>query len=144
MAFAIDLSCIGCGACESICPHGAITQSEAFPVTYLIDPLRCDDCKLCVAVCPVDAIAPDPAWAVCYGRGCPLSSSRYAGWECSVGEVRCEICGSMLWRETLDSPWVCSRCRLGEGGKGASCPKVRHSETVDSRSSAQTLTTVLQ
>jgi len=130
MAYVVDSSCIGCGACEFACPHGAISQSDGYPVIYSVDPLRCDDCALCVAVCPVSALAPDPGWAVCYGRGCPLSSARYAGWECSVGERRCEVCGSMLWRESTDADWVCSRCRLGEGGHGASCPKVRHHEAL--------------
>jgi NAD-dependent dihydropyrimidine dehydrogenase PreA subunit len=119
MAYAVDSSCIGCGACEFVCPHGAISQSEGYPVIYVVDPLRCDDCALCVPVCPLSALAPDPDWA-----------ARYAGWECSVGERRCDVCGSMLWRKSTDADWVCSRCRLGEGGHGASCPKVRREEAL--------------
>ncbi|MHB1519031.1 MAG: 4Fe-4S dicluster domain-containing protein [Acidimicrobiales bacterium] len=127
MAYLVADTCIGCGACEFACRRGAISQTEEFPVVFVVDPLSCDDCADCVAVCPVDAMAPDPAWAVCYGRGCPLSSSRYAGWKCSTGDPRCDVCGSMLWLAPQDG-WTCSRCRLGESGKGASCPKVRRAE----------------
>ncbi len=127
MAYRVGDGCIGCGACEFACPSGAISQTDAFPVTYVVDPLGCNDCADCVVVCPVDVLAPDPGWAVCRGRGCPLSSSRYAGWECSEGEDRCGTCGSMLWRPP-GGAWVCSRCRLGEERRGASCPKVRHAE----------------
>ena len=37
-----------------------------------------------------------PRVTVCHGRGCPLSSSRYANTECSEGELVCPTCGSML------------------------------------------------
>ncbi len=124
MAYKVASGCIGCGACEFACLSLAISQSEAFPVVYRIDPLKCNDCARCVPVCPVDVIAVDPRWAVCYGRGCPLTSVRYEDWQCSQGQERCEHCGSMLWR-TPDGQWVCSQCRLGEGRRGASCPKTR-------------------
>ncbi|MDA8147769.1 MAG: 4Fe-4S binding protein [Actinomycetota bacterium] len=127
MAYRVGDGCIGCGACEFACPTAAISQTADFPVTFVVDPLGCDDCARCVVVCPVDVLAPDPAWAVCNGRGCPLSSLRYAGWECSRGAERCRRCGSMLWRPP-GGAWVCSRCRLGEDGRGASCPKVRQAE----------------
>ncbi len=123
MALQILDGCIGCGACESACGQRAISQSESFAVMYVVDPLLCNDCLDCVTVCPVDAIVSDPEWAVCLGRGCPLRSSRYAGWECSQGLDRCPVCGSMLWRPP-GGEWVCSRCRAGAGGTGAKCPKV--------------------
>ena len=124
MALLVVDDCIGCGACEVACPQDAIAQGDDFLVVYVIDPLLCNDCRDCVAICAVDALQPDPAWAVCHGRGCPLSSRRYADWECTEGRARCAMCGSMLWRAPCGT-WECSRCRLGELGRGASCPKVR-------------------
>ena len=131
MAYSVAESCIGCGACEFACEREAISQFDGYPVAYRVDPLLCDDCGGCVRVCPVDALSPDPAWATCHGRGCPLSSTRYLGWECSVGQERCSTCGSMMWRPP-NGDWSCSRCRLGEKGRGASCPKVRKSELLES------------
>ena len=121
-----DRECLGCGACEAVCPAGAVSQAEGFPVAYEVDPLLCNDCRRCLVVCPVEGLVQAPGWAVCHGRGCPLSSRRYAGWECSEGQQRCEVCGSMLWREP-GQPWVCSACRGDEEGQAhrASCPKVK-------------------
>jgi NAD-dependent dihydropyrimidine dehydrogenase PreA subunit len=121
-----EAECLGCGACEFACPAGAISQSAGFPVAYVVDPLRCNDCDQCLDVCPVDGLVPDPSWAVCHGRGCPLSSKRYADWECSEGRERCPDCGSMLWRAP-GGPWACSTCRtVGDGTvRGATCPKIR-------------------
>ena len=132
MALEILDSCIGCGACESACEQQAITQSDSFPVVYVIDPLLCNDCTGCVRVCPVDAIVPDPEWAVCFGRGCPLRSDRYSGWECSQGLERCPSCLSMLWRAP-GGPWVCSSCRLGPSERGARCPKAERARRLESQ-----------
>jgi ferredoxin len=121
--------CIGCGACESACEQRAISQSESFPVVYVIDPLLCNDCVECVRVCPIEAIVPDPVWAVCFGRGCPLGSSRYTGWECSQGLDRCPSCGSMLWRAP-GGDWVCSSCRIKAGATGAKCPKAERARRI--------------
>ena len=103
-------------------PHGAISQQNAFIVRYEIDPIACNDCNECVDVCPIDALVPDPAWAVCLGRGCPLSSRRYADWTCSQGQQRCPRCGSMMWQPPHNG-WVCSSCRAASGPRAAQCPK---------------------
>lgn len=123
MALRVRESCIGCGACESACHARAISQSESFAVAYVVDPLLCNDCLDCVVVCPVFALVDDPEWAVCLGRGCPLSSDRYAGWECSQAEQRCDRCGSVLWRAQAGD-WTCRSCTMTDTPRQARCPKV--------------------
>ncbi len=125
MAFKVDDSCIGCGGCEFACERGAISQGDGYPVLYMVDPLLCDDCEECVKVCPVDAISENLEFSRCYGRGCPLSSKKYAGWTCSVGVSRCEECGSMIWTSPSGME-VCNTC-LGksQGRHTAQCPKIK-------------------
>lgn len=52
MAYKITDACISCGACESECPVGAISQGED---KYQINPDVCIDCGACAGVCPVGA-----------------------------------------------------------------------------------------
>lgn len=124
MAFAVSPACIGCGTCESACPTAAVHQDDGYVVTYWIDPLACDDCGRCVGVCPVGVIVPDPAFAVCSGRGCPITSRRYEGWTCSRGTDRCELCGGSLWTSPAGAT-RCPECRRSAGEASAACPKVR-------------------
>lgn len=44
--------CVGCGACEDVCPNGAITVDDI----AVIDENECTDCGECVEECPSDAI----------------------------------------------------------------------------------------
>lgn len=56
MAHKINVDdCINCGACESECPEGAISEIDGIMV---IDASMCTDCASCVDVCPSDAIHP--------------------------------------------------------------------------------------
>lgn len=45
--------CCGCGACQNICPKGAIEMKyDAFGIAYpVIDPALCVECRLCKNVC---------------------------------------------------------------------------------------------
>lgn len=51
-------SCPGCGACEGICPVGAIVPGDSLGVA-ITD--QCVDCGICVNACPVQLIEPAPA-----------------------------------------------------------------------------------
>jgi NAD-dependent dihydropyrimidine dehydrogenase PreA subunit len=115
--------CIGCGGCEYACPTGALTKTDSFLGLFAIDPYTCDDCGLCVPKCPVDAIVANPAWPVCFGRGCPLSSERLAGYSCTIWQEACSGCGGPLWRASESAPWACPRC---DEGRKVGCPKIRH------------------
>ncbi|MGN0169610.1 MAG: DUF362 domain-containing protein [Lachnospiraceae bacterium] len=48
--------CVGCGACQKICAHGAPVMENG---KITIDHERCVGCGRCLAVCPKDAIAAD-------------------------------------------------------------------------------------
>ncbi len=55
MAYRIDKeSCIGCGACEAVCPVSCITEVE--DAKRLIDEDTCISCGACADACPVDCI----------------------------------------------------------------------------------------
>ncbi|MBM3675730.1 MAG: hypothetical protein FJW88_12460 [Actinobacteria bacterium] len=92
--------CIGCGACDFLCPTGALTKTDSFLGLVVVDPYTSDDCALCVDKCPVLAIVPDFAWPVCHDRGCPLTSQRLADFECAIWQQRCTSCGATLWKGT--------------------------------------------
>ncbi len=53
MAYTIKDDCIGCGACESECPVGCISNAGG---QFQIDAGSCIDCGACTGACPVGAI----------------------------------------------------------------------------------------
>ena len=54
MAYKISAECVACGACESTCPAGAISEGDG---KYEINPDMCLDCGACADGCPVGAIS---------------------------------------------------------------------------------------
>lgn len=48
----IEVTCIECGRCKSVCPFGAIEEGSP----YRIVPEFCDECGRCVLECPSHAI----------------------------------------------------------------------------------------
>ena len=53
MAYKITDACVNCGACESECPVGAISEGDNCRV---IDADACVSCGTCAAACPAEAI----------------------------------------------------------------------------------------
>ena len=53
MAYAINDSCVNCGACAAECPVNAISQGDT---QFIIDADTCIDCGNCANVCPVGAL----------------------------------------------------------------------------------------
>ena len=54
MAYAINDTCISCGACEAECPVSCISAGDG---KYEIDADACVDCGACEAACPTGAIS---------------------------------------------------------------------------------------
>ena len=48
--------CLGCGACVSMCPVGAIAMKGG---RAQIDKKKCINCGTCASICPVGAIDND-------------------------------------------------------------------------------------
>ena len=75
--------CIGCGLCETVCPHGvfAVENKKA----RLQDRDACMECGACARNCPVDALA------VTSGVGCAeaIMVGLITGAEACCGESEC-------------------------------------------------------
>lgn len=54
MAYVVGDDCVNCGACESACPVGAISEGDG---KHVIDADTCISCGSCAATCPVGAIS---------------------------------------------------------------------------------------
>ena len=55
-------ACIGCGACETVCPHGVMRVNGK--KAEVVDRDGCMECGACATNCPVSAIRVTP------GVGC--------------------------------------------------------------------------
>jgi NADH-quinone oxidoreductase subunit I len=65
-----EVACIGCKACENMCPSGIISitverrespatgKKRGYPSAFVLDLNACLFCELCVQVCPNDALVP--------------------------------------------------------------------------------------
>ena len=52
MAYQIDSSCIGCGACVAECPTDCIVDNGG---TFKVNEGDCIECGSCASACPVGA-----------------------------------------------------------------------------------------
>ena len=55
-------SCVGCGVCGQVCPHGVFEMKEG--KARIIDLDACMECGACALNCPVEALTVNP------GVGC--------------------------------------------------------------------------
>lgn len=55
MAFVINDSCVGCGACAADCVVSCISSKD--DGKYIINSDECVECGACESVCPVGAIS---------------------------------------------------------------------------------------
>lgn len=80
VTLAFDVTrCIGCGACEMVCPHG-VFRVEGKPLrATIVDRDGCIECGACAVNCPADAVSVTP------GVGC--AAYIIASWlgRCSKG-----------------------------------------------------------
>jgi len=55
-------ACVGCGACEEVCPHGVLAVADG--KARLVDHDACMECGACALNCPASALTLTP------GVGC--------------------------------------------------------------------------
>lgn len=53
--FVNEVLCVGCGACEGVCPADP-NVFEVTDVSRVINPKACLECGSCVATCPEECI----------------------------------------------------------------------------------------
>lgn len=69
-----EIACIGCKACENVCPSQIISvelerresvktgKKRGYPASFMLDMNACIFCELCVQVCPNDALVMRTDW----------------------------------------------------------------------------------
>ena len=53
MAYKVGDACVNCGACDSECAAGSISEKDG---KRWIDPATCVSCGACASACPTEAI----------------------------------------------------------------------------------------
>jgi len=71
--------CVGCGMCETVCPHGVFAVEER--KARILDRDACMECGACARNCPVEAIR------VRAGVGC--AAAVLSGGDCCGPECEC-------------------------------------------------------
>lgn len=129
--FLITDKCVGCSACEIVCPVTAITGVKK--ESYFIDPKICIDCGACGRACPYDAILDSFGNVAEKVRRTEWPKPEVQEEICSGCRYCVDICpfeclsmvGSpdMPWQQvaTLSKPKACVSCYLCESAcdKGA-------------------------
>jgi len=78
--------CVGCGLCETVCPHGVFEMGGDKKV-FLTDKDSCIECGACALNCPTKALSVNP------GVGC--AAAFIQGWltgsepSCDCGTSEC-------------------------------------------------------
>jgi len=62
--------CVGCGMCETVCPHGVFETVDR--TAFITDKDACMECGACALNCPVQALTVDS------GAGC--AAAFIIGW----------------------------------------------------------------
>lgn len=87
--------CMGCGACEQVCPAGAITvKDEGNTREIEVNYGNCIRCGQCASSCPVEGIKLSTKY-------CIVSAGQREGLRMSVKRklIRCEDCGDAITAE---------------------------------------------
>lgn len=81
--------CVGFGDCAKVCPVGAITMVDDFPV---IDEKRCIGCGACVEACPKGIIRLVPEDARVLVRCSSKDPGKVVRAVCDAGCIHCKAC----------------------------------------------------
>ncbi|MEM2282070.1 MAG: 4Fe-4S binding protein [Candidatus Hadarchaeales archaeon] len=83
--------CMGCGACEMVCPAGAITVEDGELRRIQVEYGRCIRCGQCARLCPVEGIKLTTG-------SCVISKGEEERTRTSVERklLRCEECGAPI------------------------------------------------
>ena len=96
-----NAACFGCGICEKLCPHQAlsIVREENGSRLISIEPYKCSGCSMCVELCPHGGLDGLALFSVPHLEKLPLVR---------VASSSCIQCGKVLPPGT--EPPLCRRC----------------------------------